>query len=261
MAAIMGGGSVGLLGTYVVGFRMPFLGVAIAHAAMAGYVLALLMGWPGLPVALALAFLAAAGMAWLTSTCSRADLNTVTSILLSLTMGLVFLGMGLNKGDMSPLLGLMWGSILFVRPADVAMMSALAVLLILFVALFHRQLDALLFSRAVAQACGINERLVMTLFLALAAVLITINLQVVGGLMMYGLLTCPAATAYELAQGMRATRLLALGTGLASTLGGFWISYGLNLPTGACIVLVASLLYLAAVAIGRMQRYGNRQIH
>lgn len=256
-AAMLAGSSVGLLGVYIVGFRMPFLGVAMAHAAMAGAVLACLLGLPQGPTAMLFALCAAAGMAWLTTTFTRADLNTVTSILLSLTMGLAFLGIGLGKGDMTPMLGLMWGSLLFVRPSDMWIMLALLGALVVFVRLLGKEMDAMLFSRSVARACGIDERLVLVLFLVLAAVIVTVNLQIVGGLLMYSLLTNPAAAAFETGRTMRQVRILATGFGVASTLGGFWLSYPLDLPTGACIVIVSTLLYAGALVMKWISRAGR----
>lgn len=243
IAAVLSGSSVGLLGVYLVGLRMPFLGVAVAHVAMAGAVFAYLIGWPAQALALPLALLAAAAVAWLASAHHRADLNTITGVLLSLTMGLTFLGIGLHTGDLSPLLSLMWGSILFVRPLDTLWMALLAVVLFALVGLLGRELEALLFSRGVARLSGIHERVVLTLFLVVAALVISINLQIVGGLLMYTLLVNPAAAAYAWARSMRAVRVLALGLGVASTLGGFWISVWFDLPTGACIALVSSGLY------------------
>ncbi|MCX8036350.1 MAG: metal ABC transporter permease [Candidatus Sumerlaeia bacterium] len=250
-SALIGGASAGLLGVYLVGLRMPFLSVGMAHAAMAGAVFAHLLGWPMGPVAMLAALGAALGMGWLTSRCARSDLNTITSILLSFTMGLAFLGIGLNRGEMSPLLSLMWGSLLFVRPKDLLIMGALAVVLGLFVAVFHRRLDAVLFSRNLARVCGIPESVLLSLFLLLAAAIITTNLQIVGGLMMYSLLTNPAAAAYEVGTTMGRVRAVGLLTGVLSTLGGFWLSYGFNLPTGACIVLISTALYGLAILIGR----------
>jgi manganese/iron transport system permease protein len=253
LAALLSGSSVGLLGVYVVGLRMPFLGVGMAHAAMAGAVFAYLLGWPPVTLALGFALAAGIGMAWLTTTHTRADLGTVTSILLSLTMGLAFIGIGLNQGEMTPLLGLLWGSMLFVRPADLFVMSVLGVLLALFVTCCRRPLEALLFSHPLARACGLPERRLLMLFMVLAALLITFNLQIVGGLLMYSLLTNPAAAAFELGTSMRAVRGWAVAFGVAGTLGGFWLSYGCNLPTGSCIVLASTLLYALAVLAARRQ--------
>jgi manganese/iron transport system permease protein len=254
LAAVFSGASVGLLGTYLVGFRMPFLAVAISHAAMAGGILACLMDWPVLPAALAASLLAAGGLVIMVSGREKSDLNTLTSILLSLTMGLAFLGIGLNDGDMTPMLGLLWGSILFVRPVDIILIVILGAIFGIFIWIYRKELDALLFSPLIAGASGINSRLLMFLFLVITSAIITVNLQIVGGLLIYCLLTNPAAAAYEISDSMRAVRFWSVAFGILSAVGGFWASFALDLPTGACIVLASCLIYGGAVVYGRCGR-------
>ncbi len=250
-AALISGSSVGLLGVYVVGLRMPFLGIGMAHAAMAGAIVGHVFGLPTMPLALGFALAAGVGMAWLATTHARADLGTMTSILLSFTMGLAFLVIGLNEGEMSPVLSMMWGSMLFVRTESLFIMAGLGLALLLFLAVSRRAMEALLFSRTTARVCGLSERKLLILFMVLAGLLITVNLQIVGGLLMYSLLSNPAAAAFELGASMRSVRLWAVACGVASTLGGFWISYSCSLPTGACIVLVSTALYCFALILAR----------
>ena len=251
LSSILCGASVGLTGVYVVGFRMPFIGVTIAHAAMAGAVFAYIFGLPLGPTALLMAIIATAGVAWLTSHYTLADLNTVTSILLSITMGLTFLGIGLNKGDMSPILGLMWGSFLFIKPSQVYIMVLLAIVLVIFSIVFRRELEAILFSRSISRVSGINDSHIMVLLLILTAFIITLYLQIVGGLMVYSLLTNPASSAFEFGKNMKLVKLLSVGFGILSTLVGFWTSYIFDLPTGACIVLMSGLIYFVSVILRR----------
>jgi manganese/iron transport system permease protein len=258
LAAFSSGVSTGLLGLYVVGMNMPFLGIGMAHAAMAGAVFASLFGWPVFPCALASALAAGALLAWIATTRVRADLGIITSILLSFTMGLAFLGIGLNQKEMSPLLNLMWGSMLFVRPSDVVLLFSLGGVYLLFILFCRRPMDALLFSRGAARSCGLNERPLLLAFMSLAALLITINLKITGGLLMYALLTNPAAAAYELAESMPAARRWAAGLGMGATLGGFGISYGFDLPTGACIVMVSTAFYAVAALYARFMKQGHR---
>jgi len=203
------------------------------------------------PSALAAALAAGGVLAWVATAPVRSDLGIITSILLSLTMGLAFLGIGLNEGQMSPLLSLMWGSLLFVRPADVVLLFFLGAVFTFFLFWCRRPLDTLLFSRGAARSCGLNERPLLILFMVLAALIITINLKITGGLLMYALLTNPAAAAFELAESMPQARRWAAGVGMGSTLGGFAASYVFDLPTGACIVIVSTILYMAAAWFSR----------
>jgi manganese/iron transport system permease protein len=259
LTALGSGFTSGLLGLYVVGLNMPFLGIGMAHAAMAGAVLAHLFGAPPLPCALLAALSAGAALAWIATTRVRSDLGTLTSILLSFTMGLAFLGIGLNKGEMSPLLSLLWGSLLFVRPVDVVLLFVLGAACCLLLFFCHRPLDTLLFSRGAARSCGLNERPLLLVFMGLAALIITLNLKITGGLLMYALLTNPAAAAFEIAESMPAARRWAAGLGVVSTVGGFLISYVLDLPTGASIVMVSTALFAAAAIYSRRRDLGVRR--
>jgi len=67
--------------------------------------------------------------------------------------------------------------------------------------------------------------------------------------MLYSLLCCPAAAAYELGKNLRTTLILSILFGILSAAGGLGSSYMLNLPTGACITLMAVMFYGLAVVI------------
>ncbi|NLN93593.1 MAG: metal ABC transporter permease, partial [Candidatus Hydrogenedens sp.] len=180
----------------------------------------------------------------------------ITSIMLSFTMGLAFLAMGFNQGEMSPVLSMMWGSILFVRLPSLILMAVLALILVLFLYLCSPSMDSMLFSRSVSRVSGLNEKRLLLVFMFITALIITVNLQIVGGLLIYSLLTNPAATAFVLGKSMKSVRRWAVLSGMASTLGGLWISYVLDLSTGACIVLVSTALYSLALIINwRFRKY------
>jgi manganese/iron transport system permease protein len=114
LAALIGGGSAGLLGVFVVGMRMPFLAVGTAHFALAGAVFGELAGVPHQPCAFAGA-VAGAGVLGAILRRRTLDPNLAIGVLFSLSMGLAFLGIGLAEGPRSSLLGLLWGSLLFVN--------------------------------------------------------------------------------------------------------------------------------------------------
>ncbi len=109
-------------------------------------------------------------------------------------------------------------------------------------------MKVLLFSRTIAAATGVHETFVYALFLALCGVILAVNLPLVGGLMIFSLITNPAAAAYQVCRGHRSVVLAATACGTCSAVGGFLVSYYLNLPTGACTVLTSTTLFAAAVA-------------
>jgi len=251
------GSSCGLLGTFIVGMRIPFLGVCVAHAALAGAVFGSLAGWSGqmlLLPALAGAILTALALGVWDPQRVHLDDNVVLSFLFSATMGLAFLGLGLHgiwgRSD-NDVRSLLWGSLTFCRWRDVWLMLASAGALVLYIAIFYKELRAIMFSRADAAAAGVRVSVVWSGLLLLIAVVLTVNFQTVGGLMIYSLISNPAAAAFQLVRGCRAALGWSALLGAASGLGGFWISAVTDLPSGAVIVLVSSALLAVAAAIRR----------
>jgi len=262
-AGVVAGASTGLLGGYVVGMRIPFLAICVAHAALAGAVFGALGGLTGpmlLLPALAAASLAAVLVGVLDPQTIRADINVLLGILFSFTMGLAFLGLGLfsvyGVSD-NEVRNLLWGSLAFCRWRDVWIMSGAAVVELLFVAAFYKEMRAVLFSRTYAAAAGVHVTLVWTLFLLLASLVLTVNFQTVGGLMIYSLLANPAVAASRLTRGYGPTLLVSAVLGAVSGLGGFLISAWTDLPTGAMIVILSSLLVLLAAAAARLMSGGD----
>jgi len=239
-AAVLGGASAGLLGVFVIGLRMPFLAVVTAHAALAGAVFGELVGARHDVTGFAGAVVGAVVLGHLLR--HRAlDTNAALGTLFSLMMGLAFLGIGLGEGPRSSVLALLWGSLLFVSTNQLLLMAAVGAALVAFVVVFDSHLRVLMFSRELASAL-VPESAVFGSLLLLAAATVTVNLETVGGLMLYSLVCNPAVAALRAARSYRAALVLGAGLGAFSAVGGFLAAYWLDLPVGACIVLFSSLV-------------------
>ena len=253
----LAGASSGLLGTFIVGMRIPFLGVCVAHAALAGAVFGGLCGFEGQQLlwpALAGAILTALTLGLMNPERAHLDDNTVLSFLFSTTMGLAFLGIGLygilGKSDQD-VRSLLWGSLNFCRWQDVHLMLGTATALVAYIVVFFKELRAILFSRADAEAMGIRANGVWTGFLILTAVTLTVNFQTVGGLMIYSLISNPAAAAMQVSRSCKRCLFLSGLFGAISGLGGFLIAAATDLPSGAMIVLTSSALLGVAALLRR----------
>jgi len=258
-AGVIAGASTGMLGVYIVGMRIPFLGICVAHAALAGAVFGALGGLSGgalLLPALAGALLAGLLLGVIDPQTARADVSVLLGVLFSLSMGLAFLGLGLfsvfGVSD-NEVRSLLWGSLAFCRWRDVWIMAGTAAFELAFVVLFYKEMRAILFSRTHAAAAGVRVAVVWTLFLIVTSLVLTVNFQTVGGLMIYALLTNPAVAASQLTRGCGRVLAVAALLGAASGLGGFLISAVTDLPTGAMIVILSALLLVGAVGWARFQ--------
>jgi manganese/iron transport system permease protein len=254
LAGIIAGAATGLLGVYIIGMRVPFIGTCISHASMAGFIYGgLMLGLVNPSFASAGAFaggiissvIAALSLAAIRPDKSRIDVNAVLAIVFCFMLGLTFLGIGLNQGSRTEMLGLLWGNILFVSRARTIVIAVLAIVLIIFIRLFNMEMKVLLFSRSIAAATGVHENFVYCLFLVLCGIILAVILPLVGGLMIFSLITCPASAAFQLCRGYKAVLISSAVFGMLSSLLGFLISFCLNLPTGACIVLVSVVIFAA----------------
>ena len=255
----LAGASSGVVGTFIVGMRIPFLGVCVAHAALAGAVFGGLLGAEGSALLLpALIGAVATALALGLGNPRRLHLddNLVLSFLFSASMGLAFLGLGLygilGRSD-NDVRALLWGSLNFCRWRDVAWMLVAALALTAYVGFFFKELRALLFSREDAEAAGIRVSVVWPGLLVLVAAVLTVNFQTVGGLMIYSLISNPAVAAFQLTRGCGRVLAWSAALGAASGLGGFLIAAATDLPSGAVIVLLSS----AIVAVAALVRHAR----
>jgi len=260
-AAVLAGLSCSIIGVFIFCLRIPFVGVLIAHAAMAGAILAQFLGWPELPPALGMSFLSIFFVGWLTDH-TEVDLNISLSILFSLMMGLAFLGIGLIPEPKTPILSLLWGNILLVTRTEVLAMIIVTLCLLSMIGLGFRQLKAVLFSRTIAAALGLREEIYFYALLLLSGGVVSVNLNTIGGLMLYSLLVNPAAGAYQLTYSLKAMVIIAAFLGVGASLLGFLCSYLWSLPTGASIVICSSIEFaLCAVFSPKRRKFikGNNQ--
>lgn len=252
VAGAVGGASTALLGVYIVGMRMPFIGTCISHAAMAGAVFAVLIGKNPLVGAVAASVLTSVSLAANRPHKSRLNTTVGLAILFSLMLGLTFLGMGLIQDSRSEILGLLWGSILFVRKESVMLIAAMGLMLVIFSVVFNKELKLLMFSRSIAAATGMHDGLVYCVFLVVCGLILAVNLKVIGGLMIFSLITNPAAAAYQVCRGHKSVVITSTLLGALTAVAGFLVSFYLGLPTGACIVIVSTIAFGIAVIYRRL---------
>jgi len=246
-AAVVGGAGTGLLGVQIVGMRIPLLGVVAAHVCGLSDV------WL-MPSAAVAAMVTAVPLGMLRPHHTRIDTNVLMGVLFSLTMGLAFLGMGLSRREQSTMLSLLWGSLNFVTHRDLGLITVTVLLLVTFLGLFGKELRAILFSRELARVGGVHEGPVWTAYLVLAGLTLAVNLNVVGGLMIFSLLSNPAVAAAQLARSHVGLLVWSAVIGAASAFLGFLVACRFDLPTGASIVLTSSFLLALAVTRRRLGR-------
>jgi manganese/iron transport system permease protein len=247
LAGLLGGITCSVVGVFVVTMHLSFIGVCIAHAAFAGALLGLWLGFNPLIGALLFSLAAAAVVG---PVADRGELNPDTSIgiIFSLMLGLAFLFMGLMQGARTEALNLFWGSILTVGRQDIIFLAATTGVIVGLVAVFYKEIQAVICHREVALAVGIPATVIFYGLLFSTGVTITASLQTIGGLLIYCLILNPAAAAYQLTYSLKKMLLIAAAFGVISCWAGLVASYFFDIPSGASIVITSSIIFGLATA-------------
>ncbi len=257
LAALVVGTLCSTIGTYVVLRKLSFIGDGIAHASFAGIVIAYLRGLDyfvgstivAVATALAIGFVNRRG---------NVSLDTAIGVLFTGAFALgVFLMSRLPNYSVD-LQGFLFGNILGVDARDLQVMLALALLVVVALGLLYRALLFTSFDPVVAQASGIRTEFVDYVLLVLLALTIIISIQSVGIVLVAALLVTPPAAAAQLTR--RFTHMLALSAaiGAACAILGLYASYYLHAASGATIVLLATLVFFAAMFAGSRRRSNAR---
>ena len=250
IAALVVGTLCSTIGTFVVLRKLSFIGDGIAHASFAGIVIAYLRGLDYYIGALAVAVVTALGIGFVNRR-GRVSLDTAIGVLFTGAFALgVFLMSRVPHYNVD-LQSFLFGNILGVSRLDLWIILGLAFIVALSVALLYRALLYTTFDPVVAEASGIHAGFVDYALLVLLALTIIISLESVGIVLVAALLVTPAATAFQLTR--RFTPMIALSAAIGAfcAVAGLYASYYLQAASGATIVLLATLLFFAAMAIGR----------
>lgn len=253
LAAFLGGIACSTIGVFVVLLHMPFIGVAMSHAAFAGALFGMWLGFDPLIGAFVFSLGAAAVIGPLAD---RGELSPETSlgVVFSLMLGVAFLFIGLIPNTRSAALDLLWGSILTVTHGDLILLAIVAFVIIGLVVAFFKEIQATIFSRNIALAVGLPATIILYTVLFLTGTAVTVSLRSIGGLLIFSLILNPAAAAYQLTYSMKKMFLLSALFGVLSGWVGLFFSYILDLPSGATIVVTSAVIFLLAVLFSPKRR-------
>jgi manganese/iron transport system permease protein len=253
LATFLGGIACSIIGVFVVLLHMPFIGVAMSHAAFAGGLLGILLGFD--PVLGALLFSLASAVV-IGPLADRGELSPETSlgVIFSFMLGVAFLIIGLIPSTRSEALGLLWGSILTVTRVDIILLAVVAAIVVGLLVIFYKEVQATIFNRQIALAVGLPATLILYVILFMTGATVTVSLNSIGGLLIFSLILNPAAAAYQLTYDMKKMFLLSAIFGVVSGWTGLLFSYLFNIPSGATIVITSSVIFLLVTIFSPKRR-------
>ena len=247
LALILVGGLSAVVGCFVVVRGMAFFGDALAHAILPGVAVSylasggivhsnLFIGGLGSGV------LSALVIAWLTRNQELKEDSAIAIVFVTMfALGIAIISM--QSSYTTDLTHILFGSINGISHDDLLLMTAMAAATLVVIFLLYKEFLIISFDLSLAHSLRMPVERLRLLLLIIIAVTIVVSLQAVGIALMLALLTTPAATARLLVKRLHHMIVIACLIGIISGIVGFYASYYLDVPSGACIVLTLSALF------------------
>jgi zinc transport system permease protein len=248
----------GIIGVIIVEKKLVMMSGGIAHTSYGGVGLGYLMNFEPIIGAFIFSICAALGIGYIKRK-GGAHSDVVIGLFWSLGMALGILFIFLMPGYPPDLSSYLFGSILSVTKADLYLMICLTVIVTAVVIILFNDWKAYLFDEEFASIRGIKTTFLEYLLLVLIAMTVVVLIRVVGIILILALLTAPAAAAGMLTQSLAKRMLYSVILGMIFCTAGLWISYEINIASGAAIVILSVLCYFFVYMIRSVRRSMTRK--
>lgn len=239
------------LGVFVIMRRMSFFSDGIAHASLAGVAVGVLAGVHPLTTALVFSVVFSIVIYYLEKKTTLSS-DAIIGILFTSGMALGVVLLSFKKGYQPDLVSFLFGNILAIRPADLAVISALSAVILAFLAYNHKGITLMALDMDTAYMAGIRVDLLHVTFYIILAVAVVLGLKILGIVLVSALLIIPASTAKLVSKSFKGLIVQSIVFSEVIVILGIALSYALDSPTGPMIVLVGAGVFVAVFSIKQL---------
>jgi manganese/iron transport system permease protein len=243
LAVVMVGTLCAIIGCYVVLRSMAFLGDALAHAILPGVAVAYLLKGDLIVGALVAAVVVALGIGVFSRQGAIKE-DTAIGIMFAAALSLGIALISTIKTYAVDLTHILFGNVLGVGVNDLWLTGALGLIVLATIALLYKEFLVISFDPVLAATLRLPAELLRNVMLILIALTIVVSLQTVGVGLVSAMLVTPAATAYLLTRRLPTMMALSALIGAFSGVAGLYLSFYINVASGAAVVLMATGLFM-----------------
>jgi ABC-type Mn2+/Zn2+ transport system permease subunit len=242
----------GVLGCWIVLYRLAYSAESLAHALFPGLVAAALLGLPLLAGGAGGVAVGAAGIA-LATRLPGISRDVAVAVVVTTLFGLGAL-LALQPASPPGLQSLLFGDLLGVSRGDLAAAGALAAASLAALVALHRPLLAAGFDRASAASLGVRPVAVDLALLALVAAAVLVGVQGLGNLLVLASLVGPAACARVVGKRLPRMMLAAVAVAIGCAVVGLYVSYYASIAAGASVAGTTVVAYVLVLALSAVRR-------
>ncbi len=252
LASLLASIAFGIVGSFIVVKRISFIAGGISHTAYGGIGLGYLLGFNPMYGAVGFSIVAASIISFLRKEKYRYE-DTLIGIMWSLGMALGVLFINLSPGYAPNLMSYLFGNILIIPTEELYMMIILDAIIAFFIIVFFNQFQAIAFDEEFARAIGLKVDFYFYILFIIIALTTVILIKLVGIILVIALLTIPGAISLHYVKSLKSMMILSSIIGFLFNIVGLFVSYYLNLSSGATIIIVAVISYLLSLLIVKVK--------
>lgn len=221
------------------------MGDAVSHAVMPGVVIAYVLNIPFAVGAFVFGVGSVIAIGFIKSK-TRIKEDTVIGLVFTgfFALGLVLVSKIKSSVDLTHIL---FGNVLGISDADITQTVIISAIVLVTLTILQKDLILFCFDSTHARSIGLNITFLYYVLLSLLSLAAVAGLQTVGIILVVAMLVTPGATAYLLSDRFDRMILIAMASGVFSSVMGTYISYHIDGSTGGCIVVLQTLLFLVAM--------------
>lgn len=241
-----------LLGVILVLKRYSLIGHGLGDVGFASTSLAVALGLPVMAVSIPIVIVAACLIMFLSQR-SRTGGDTAIGMVATGALSTGVIITALSSGFNVDVNGYMFGSILAMSREDVVFSVLLSVVIIGLFVLFYNRLFLIAFDENFAKASGINVGFYQFLIALLTALTVVMGMRMMGSLLISSLIIFPAVIARKIVSGFKAVVVLSAVLSVICFIAGLILSFKMNLPTGASIVMVNLAVLIVVMLLNKIR--------
>lgn len=248
IAGLMLGVTLASLGIFVTLRKMAFFGDGIAHSSLTGIAIAVLAGYSPLPVALVWAVIVALFI-YVLERKTRLPSDMIIGIFFTASMALGVVLMSLAHGYQPELVTYLFGSILSTRTADLAVIALSTAVILTWVFSSFRELTYMSLAEENAIVAGVPVSVHTPLLYVALAVATVLGVKILGIILVSALLILPSAIGRTTSSSFKGYFAATLIMAEIMIVAGLALSFALDLPSGATVILVGTSIFFLAILL------------
>lgn len=254
IAAILSSILCGIIGTIIVEKKLVSMSGGIAHTSFGGIGLGYLIGIQPIITGMIFAIVASISIPMIKRK-TDAEADTLIGVFWATGMALGILFIGLTPGYPPDMTSYLFGDILTVSTLYLILISALSITVLIIIYSMFNYWKVFLFDEDYLKVMGINIQMFEKILYILIALSIVLLIKVVGMILAIALLTIPPAISKLFTKRLKEMMISATILSAFLSIGGLVISYYFDIPSGATIILLSVITYMASYVIAKIMNY------